>query len=98
MQTGKWDGSDVEDENFKAFGNDPPDILGDEFQEDTPQILNYLKSQLRLEDEEIAEGLQMIIETVHGTELTRLQSNDENDHSFRKRCLVAKWLHLCGGF
>lgn len=98
---GVWDGREVEDEHFRQFGDSPPDILGDESSGEFTDTLRYLEKQLGLDDDEtgeLAKGLDMVIETLHGTELTEIQSKDENDHAFHKRVVVAKWLHLVGGF
>lgn len=76
-------------------------MLGDESCAEFTPTLKYLEQQLGLDDDEtgeLAKGLDMIIETLHGTELTEIQRKDENDHAFHKRVVVAKWLHLIGGF
>lgn len=99
--SGRWDGKDVEDEHFRQFGNEPPDVLGAEQSPELTDTLKYLEKQLGLDDDEtgeLAKGLDMVIETLHGVELTKIQTNDEKDYAFHKRVVVAKWLHLKGGF
>lgn len=110
--SGTWDGSDVEEEYFKQFGNNPPNVLGDESVADYTETLKYLESQLAIDEEEgevyeaeeneetesDEERLELIIETLHGTELAKIQMADKNNHSFHKRVVVVKWLHLRGGF
>lgn len=101
-----WDGKEVEDEHFRQFGDAPPDVLGDESVASFTATLAYMDSQLVLdkdeeqgeESEDEAKGLDVIVETLHGTELMAVQMRDENDHSFHKRVVVVKWLHLHGGF
>lgn len=119
---GSWDGSGVEDEHFKQFGNKPPDVLGDESVADHTETLQHLKNQLAAdedagelkeeseeeeeedeeEDEEGTENIEMsldvIIETLHGTELTKIHMNDKNNHAFHKRAVLVKWLHMRGGY
>lgn len=100
MADGTWTNEDVTDGHFKQFGNLPPDVLGDEFGASWTDTLKYLDEQVKADDEDGAkeEGLNVVIETLHGMEATKLQSADEYDHSFHKRVAVAKWLHLLGGF
>lgn len=98
---GTWDGSFVEDDHFKQFGDEPPDILGDENKPQWTESLKYLEKQVGIKREEqgnLEASLQLVLETLHGVEMTRIQMNDEGDHSFKKRATVAKWLHLLGGF
>lgn len=99
--TGVWSADDVTDEHFCQFGGTPPDVLGDETKSDWTDTLTYLHEKLGLandDDGKLAESLNTLIETLHGVEMTRIQTADENDHSFHKRVAVAQWLHLKGGF
>lgn len=101
IQSGTWTGSDVTDAHFIKFGDSPPDILGDETSAQWTDSLLYLHKKLGLDDDDdgkIAAGLQVILETLHGVEMTRIQEKDDNDHAFKKRVAVVKWLHLLGGF
>lgn len=100
MTEGTWTNEDVTDDHFKQFGNLPPDVLGDEFSATWSDTLKYMDKQVKADDEDGAkeEGLNVVIETLHGMEATKLQSRDEYDHSFHKRVAVVKWLHLLGGF
>lgn len=96
-----WNGNDVKDPHFQKYENAPPDVLGDEQSSEWTDTLQYLNNQLlekQKQQEKVAEGLQVVIETLHGTDLTKIQENDEDDHAFKKRCIVVKWLHLLGGF
>lgn len=99
---GTWDGSSVEDDHFKQFGDEPPDILGNENEARWTDSLRYLEKQIDSKKEEeqgdLEASLQIVLETLHGVELTQLQMKDEKDYSFKKRVTVAKWLHLLGGF
>lgn len=101
MRTGAWDGSDVADEHFKKFGNDPPDVLGNETESTWTDTLVHLEKQLGLDEDvegKLEASLMAVLETLHGTELTKIQMNDKDDHAFKKRATAAKWLHLLGGF
>lgn len=101
VSSDKWGAEDVEDEHFRQFGDVPPDVLGDEESSEWTDTLHYLNNQLLKKEEEqidFAEGLQVVIETLHGYEITKIRQNDEDDHSFKKRSVVAKWLHVFGGF
>lgn len=101
VSTGLWDDSEVEDERFRMFNNQLPDILGDESKADMTSSLECLQETLQNDeesDEDIEDGLQVVVETLHGVELTKIQMEDPDDHAFRKRVIVAKWLHLFGGF
>lgn len=99
-EDGTWNGEYVTDTYFKQFGNTPPDVLGEENDSRWTKTLVYLDSQVKCGDHDgqKEEGLQVVIETLHGFEITKIQLNDENDHSFKKRVAVTKWLHLLGGF
>ncbi|CAN8075833.1 unnamed protein product [Agarophyton chilense] len=103
-QRGTWDASDVRDEFFARNGDTPPDVLGDETCGDIPGALARLQAQLRVDDgdeteqEALRSALDVLVETLHGSELTRVQSGDARDHAFHKRVVVAKWLHLRGAF
>lgn len=102
-EEGRWDGSKVSDEHnehFGRFADVPPDVMGDEQSKESTETLLYLEEMLNRDDDDgkIAEGLEILIETLHGVELYKIQKEDENDHAFRKRVLAAKWLHLYGGF
>lgn len=96
----RWDGSEVSDEHFRKFGDVPPDVVGDEESGEFTETLEYLKGMVARGDEDgkIAEGLEIVMETVHGVEYYRIQRADESDHGFQKRVVVAKWLHLYAGF
>jgi len=101
----QWDASGVEDEHYKHFGSTPPDVLGDESKATQTATLAHLASQLCVDDdddpvekEKLDESLHVIIETLHGVEMTKIQLADQNDHQFHKRVVVVKWLHLRGGF
>ena len=101
QESATWDASSVKDSHFKAYANELPDILGDEQSEEWTPALSYLHSQLGLDDDEEGkrkEELEVVIDTLHGTELSRIRREDKDDHSFTKREIVAKWLHLHGGF
>lgn len=101
VQSMKWDGSDVTDPFFKQFGNDPPDILGNEDSADWTDCLKYMRAKLGLDDDETGkreEELNTVIDALHGVEMSKIQRADASDHSFAKRELVAKWLHVFGGF
>lgn len=101
MDDGTWDGSNVTDYHFKQFGNKPPDVLGNEAAPEWTETLTYLEKQLGLDDDiegKLEAQLMVVLETLHGTELMRIQMSDESDHAFKKRATVAKWLHLLGGF
>lgn len=99
-EKGRWDGSKVSDEHFRQFADTPTDVLGDEKSREFTETLLYLEEMLDRNDDDgkIAEGLEILIETVHGVELYKIQREDEKDHAFRKRVVVAKWLHLYAGF
>lgn len=101
VKHGTWDGSDVDDEFFRQFGDMPPDTLGSEDEAELTDTLKYLNAQLTSEiekSEDLAASLDLVVETLNGSDLTEIQRADENDHKFRKREIVAKWLHLLGGF
>ena len=98
-ETGKWDNDGVKDTFIKAYGAEPPDVLGEEDCEEMTDVLKHLQSQLGIEDERRAEELNTVIETLHGVELSRLQrKNVDSYRAFQKREIVAKWLHLHGSF
>lgn len=99
--SGKWDGAGVKDEHFRVFGNEVPDVLGDESVEVMTETLSYMEEQLwrDTEDEvELRASLEMLVETLHGVEMTRIQREDAGDHGFRKRAVVVKWLHVVGEY
>lgn len=97
--SGKWNGSEVKDEFFKGFGNEPPDIVGIEDDENWTESLRYLEERINVDDEDgkIADGLEMVMETMHGVELYRVMK-EEAEVGFMKRVVIAKWLHLYAGF
>eukprot|EP00177_Eucheuma_denticulatum_P001828 GFKZ01003266.1.p2 GENE.GFKZ01003266.1~~GFKZ01003266.1.p2 ORF type:complete len:107 (-),score=24.02 GFKZ01003266.1:192-512(-) len=96
----QWEGSEVEDAHFRGFGDRPPDVLGNEGGREYTETLSYLEKMLERDDEDgkIAEGLDIVMETIHGVELYKVQREDKEDVAFHKRVVVAKWLHLYAGF
>lgn len=99
--TGTWDGANVSDQHFSKFGNTPPDALGDVNMEEWTETLKHMEAMLGLDEDEdgkLADGLQTLMETLHGFELTKLQQSDTKDYPFEKRSVVAKWLHLIGNY
>lgn len=96
-----WDGSGVTNDYFQRFGDDPPDVLGDETILECTETLDYLEKQLGLDEDDegkLEASLMVVIEALHGTEMTRIQMTDDDDHAFKKRVALAKWLHLLAGF
>jgi hypothetical protein len=93
-ETRLWSGADVSDSFFAAFGDNPPvDVLGN------GKVLEHLENRLKVDDEDgrVAEGLNMIVETYHGQDLTQIL-RESGDEDFKSREIVAKFLHLLGGF
>lgn len=100
-KSNKWNAENVEDGHFQQLGDVPPDVLGDEGSPEWTETLHYLNNQIlekEREQDQFAESLQVVIETLHGFEITRIKQNDDDDHSFKKRSVVTKWLHVFGGF
>jgi hypothetical protein len=93
-ETQLWSGGEVSDSFFAKFGDSPPvDILGNK------EVLEHLENRLRADDEDgrVAEGLNIIVETYHGHDLTHIL-RESGDEDFKAREIVAKFLHLLGGF
>jgi hypothetical protein len=94
VTTGTWSAQDVSDPFFAKFASGPPqDILADD------ESLMRLESRFREGDDDgrVAEGLDVVVETYHGSELTKIQ-REAGDDDFRRREIVAKYLHMFGGF
>mmetsp|Transcript_8863 Transcript_8863/g.17880 ORF Transcript_8863/g.17880 Transcript_8863/m.17880 type:complete len:172 (+) Transcript_8863:2-517(+) len=68
---------------------DPPDFMNDS------AALAKLESSLPLEDEEAMAGLETVIETLHGQELTRIKMA-EGSTEFTMRRVVVSCLHYYG--
>jgi hypothetical protein len=93
-ETQAWNGADVTDPFFAKFGNTPPvNVLSN------AEVLSHLDARLQENDEDgrIAEGLNLIVETYHGQVLTQIL-RESGDEDFKGREIVAKFLHLLGGF
>lgn len=98
-ETGSWDGSSVKDTFFRSYGGIPPsNVLED------ADAMGYLAARLldsedsdSNEEDELAESLDVVIEALHGTELTQILRTS-GDVEFAQREIVVKFLHLHGGF
>lgn len=91
---GRWHSAKVKDEYFKAFGDTPPnDVIADD------DTIAHLEDRLEDGDDDgvRAEGLEVVVETLHGMEMSKIQRNSGDDE-FRRRCVLAKFFHLHGGF
>lgn len=90
----EWSVAGVKDEYFKMFGNMPSkDVLGDEM------LIEHLAFRLAEGDEDgsRAEALDTVIEAYHGYEITKVM-REKNSQNFARRVIVAKFMHMFGGF
>ena len=64
----------------------PPDVMGD------AAALAALEAALPLDDDDELDKLRLIVDTLHGEELTRILL-EEGDPEFAARFVVARWLY-----
>jgi hypothetical protein len=89
-----WSGANVKDDFFRAYGDCPSrDVLVD------AAAVGHLSARIAEGDDDGARGeaLNVVIEAMHGTELTKIMRN-QGDADFARREVLAKFLHMFGGF